>query len=187
MVTTVYSQNQPTCVNAVSNDDNKDGIEDSLRDFKPAVIICAVAYAIQMLFQNVLISGAYFKEMAIGTVAIQFGVGLILALIGWQADSLTAVYVGSTTVPAVVLALGFIWYVVRYVKPAQDLQLVQGGHPKPPLICCTACAKVEQCCCPCCFRDTSEDVEDAPLSGDIASKDEYGSDTIQMKADAYEK
>ena len=58
-----YSMYKPTCITSVSNDDDKDQISDSLDSIEQLIAIGANFQAFQLLFQNVLISCAYFKQV----------------------------------------------------------------------------------------------------------------------------
>eukprot|EP00656_Telonema_subtile_P058309 TRINITY_DN9842_c0_g1_i1.p1 TRINITY_DN9842_c0_g1~~TRINITY_DN9842_c0_g1_i1.p1 ORF type:complete len:288 (+),score=56.97 TRINITY_DN9842_c0_g1_i1:125-988(+) len=158
-----YTFYKSTCVNNITNSLDKAGVESSLDNFHAAVIVCAVFKSMQLLFQNVLIACSHFKQNAIAIVVVQVCMGLTLGGIGLGADSMPFTYVGSTTMPAVVLGLGFIFYTVRWLKPAQDRYLESIGRPMPPLLCCTACASCEQRCCPACFRSAPSKEEQSAI------------------------
>lgn len=59
----LYDHERETCVDAISNDQDKAQVMDTLNSFQAAVIVTAIFSALQNIFQSTMLSTGYFKQV----------------------------------------------------------------------------------------------------------------------------
>jgi len=140
----LYTSQYGTCVNGMTNDDDRDDVEDHVDMLRETIIICAVFNACKLLYQNVLVSTGCYKQNALASVVCSVFFALSFAGIGLAIDSLWLTFTGGYTLPAVLLWIVLSWYTLCRIKPRQDKMYMDSGAVPPPFVCFTPCAEWER-------------------------------------------
>jgi len=145
----LYTGQFGTCVDGMTNDEDKDDVEDHVDSLEGTIMVCAIFKCLQMLYQNVLVSTGSYKQNALATLVCSVLFGCSFAGIGLASDSLWLTFSGGYTLPAILLTTFLGWYTICRIKPRQDKMYIDNGEVPPPFACFTPCAECERKHCTC--------------------------------------